>query len=59
MEDDPYVYPGTEVLRNRLDERDPARLAVLEYAATRARAAEGPTFPLSVDGYRATHRHLF
>ncbi len=27
---DPYVYPGTRVLRNRLDIRDPARLARLD-----------------------------
>jgi hypothetical protein len=27
---DPYVYPSTRVLRNRLDIRDPARLARLD-----------------------------
>ena len=59
MEEDPYVYPGMEVLRNRFDEADPARLAVLEYAATRGRSAERLAFPLTGDGYRATHRHLF
>ena len=58
-QDDPYVCPCTVVLQNGFDARNPVRLAVLEYAATRARAAEGPTFPLSADGYRATHRHLF
>ncbi len=59
MEEDPYVYPGTEVLRKRFDEPEPARLAVLEYAATRARAAERLVFPLGAGGYCATHRHLF
>lgn len=27
---DPYCYPGTHVLRNHFDERDPARLEVIE-----------------------------
>ena len=58
-DEDPYVYPGTSVLRNKGGERDAARLHLLEYQATTARAAEAPAFPLTAEGYKATHRQLF
>ncbi len=30
-----------------------------EYAFTTERAANAPTFPLTMDGFKATHKHLF
>lgn len=57
--DDPYVYPGTFTLKNRFGLRDPALLRLAEYAATRQRALDAPAFPLTPDGFKATHRHLF
>lgn len=56
---DPYVYPGTEVLRNRLGLRDAAALRLAEYAYTTRRAGEAPRFPPTAAGYLALHRHLF
>ena len=57
--DDPYVYPGTLTLKNRFGLHDPALLRVAEYAATRRRAMDAPAFPLTPEGFKATHRHLF
>ena len=37
---DPYTYPGTDILRNIPDIRDPERLAAFEANATAARLAE-------------------
>lgn len=60
---DPYVYPGTEVLRNRFDLRDGEGLARREAILTEARLAELAHRPLSgkydLDHLRATHRHIF
>ena len=56
---DPYVYPGADTLKNSLGLRDPALLRVVEYAATRRRTIDAPDFPLTADGFKATHRHLF
>ncbi len=56
---DPYVYPGTATLRNRFGLRDPGLLRVAEYVATRARGLDAPWFPLTPEGFKATHRHLF
>lgn len=56
---DPYLYPGTDVLRNRFGVRDAAALRLLEYAATAQRAASAPVFPPTVAGLLATHRHPF
>lgn len=58
--DDPYCYPGTDVLRNKLDLRDAEALEAFETEITAARAAEAlPGGRLSVTHYRAIHRHLF
>jgi cell filamentation protein len=58
--DDPYCYPGTSVLKNRLDIRDPAALSEFEALITAQRADEPlPLARLDVDAYRAIHRHLF
>ena len=57
---DPYCYPGTTVLRNRLELRDQAKLDAFEKEVTSARADEDvPAGRLSYRHYRAIHRHLF
>jgi cell filamentation protein len=40
MADDPYVYPGTNVLRNHFGIRDAAELAELEAAISAGRIAQ-------------------
>ncbi len=63
MADDPYVYPGTDVLRNRLDIRDAADLAEREAALSAIRIAqlERRFIPGGYDlaHLQATHRHIF
>ncbi len=63
MADDPYVYPGTDVLRNRLDIRDAADLAEREAALSAIRIAqfERRRIPGGYDlaHLRATHRLIF
>ncbi|WP_019054176.1 MULTISPECIES: Fic/DOC family protein [Sphingobium] len=58
---DPYAYPGTDVLRNRLGITDGKELDRRERLITRARGNEAARmdFPLTADGYRALHKHLF
>jgi cell filamentation protein len=57
---DPYCYPGSDVLRNRLDIRDAAALAAFETEITAVRAEEPlPKGRFSVTHYCAIHRHLF
>jgi fido (protein-threonine AMPylation protein) len=56
---DPYVYPGTSTLANKLGITDAGMLRLAEYAATTRRTLDAPDFPLTAAGYRATHRHLF
>jgi cell filamentation protein len=60
VEDDPYCYPGTTVLRNAFEIRDRQVLEDLESELTTARADE----PLPEGGFdeahfRAVHFHLF
>ena len=58
--DDPYCYPGTSILKNSLGLRTQAELAAFEAAITAQRADEPlPAGGLTVDHYRAIHRHLF
>ena len=58
--DDPYCYPGSSVLRNRLDLRTQAELEAFETFITAQRADEPlPGGRLSYRHYRAIHRHLF
>jgi cell filamentation protein len=63
MADDPYVYPGTDVLRNRLDVRDATDLAEREAALSAIRIAqlERRFIPGGHDlaHLQATHRHIF
>jgi cell filamentation protein, protein adenylyltransferase len=59
-EPDPYCYPGTSVLINRLDIRDQAALEAFEADATAERSShEVPPGSLDYDHYLAIHRHLF
>jgi cell filamentation protein len=59
-EPDPYCYPGTSVLIDRLGTRDPAVLNAFEVEMTSDRATEPlPAGRLSYSQYRAVHRHLF
>jgi cell filamentation protein, protein adenylyltransferase len=60
---DPYTYPGTDVLRNILDIRDPQQLAAFEANATAARLIELDSAPLvsrfDVAQLKAIHRYIF
>ena len=57
---DPYCYPGTNILVNRLGLRDQARLDAYEAMITAQRAEEPlPRGTLGYAHYRAIHRHLF
>jgi cell filamentation protein len=58
--DDPYVYPGTDVLRNKEDIRDADELAAFERMATANRMETLPDdVPITAEGYREIHRYLF
>jgi cell filamentation protein len=60
MSDDPYVYPGTTILRNKPGIRDAAQLDAFERHVTTQRAAEGvPTGDFDLSHLQAIHRHLF
>lgn len=57
---DPYCYPGTTVLKNRMNLREQDKLDAFELEMANARANE--PFPAGRAGYshyRAFHRHLF
>jgi cell filamentation protein len=60
---DPYVYPGTDVLRNSRDVRDPQRLDVVEAEITTVALARISKTPLpgsyDLDHLRAFHRRIF
>lgn len=65
--DDPYCYPGTSVLRNRLNLRTAEELEKFETFMTAQRAREPlplgrldrPGWRFSFARYQAIHRHLF
>ncbi|MGB7588864.1 MAG: Fic family protein [Solirubrobacterales bacterium] len=63
MSDDPYVYPGTDVLRNSRDIRDGAALEELEANLTYLRSLRLASQPISgdydFDHLKAFHRYLF
>lgn len=60
MTDDPYVYPGTTILRNKLGIVDAAMLDSAERLLTTQRAAAGcPLGDFDLNHLRAIHRHLF
>ena len=57
---DPYCYPNSTVLKNRLDIRDQVTLDAFEAMITAQRSEEPlPRGRLSYAHYRAIHRHLF
>lgn len=57
---DPYCYPDTTVLINKLDLREAARLKAFEAEITSQRAAEPlPDGALDAAHFQAIHRHLF
>jgi cell filamentation protein len=60
---DPYTYPGTDVLRNLADIRDPEALASFEAGQTFARISELDDRPLpgrfDVAHLRAIHKFIF
>ena len=59
-DEDPYCYPGTDVLRNKAGIRDPARLDVFERLMYAQRAREGvPRGRFDLAHLKAIHRHLF
>jgi cell filamentation protein len=58
--DDPYVYPGTSVLRNKLGTNDPVFLDKQERALVVLRSRRGvPRGSFDLAHLRAIHRHLF
>jgi cell filamentation protein len=60
---DPYVYAGTEVLKNLRDIRDRGLLERFERRVTAIRIAqlstEGRPVAATVDHFRSIHRHIF
>lgn len=60
---DPYVYPGTDVLQNLRDLRNPVELREYETDATKLRIAQlkNKLIPGILDAahLRAIHRHIF
>lgn len=58
--DDTYCYPGTTVLKNKLDLTDQQELSALEAEMTNALSdAPLPAGTLDFAHYRALHRHFF
>ena len=58
--DDPYAYPGTSVLRNRLDIRDAGILDAFEVEISTLRAEEPlPRGTFDPAHYCSIHHHLF
>ncbi|MEO8115641.1 MAG: Fic family protein [Phenylobacterium sp.] len=57
---DPYLYPGSPVLRNKFGITDTGRLESMERSLVAQRMAEGaPSGGFDLDHLRAIHRHLF
>lgn len=60
MSDDPYIYPGTAVLRNKLGLTDAASLAAFERLMVAQRIDEGvPSGAFDLVHLCAIHHHLF
>jgi cell filamentation protein len=60
MTDDPYVYPGTTILRNKLNIIDAADLELAERRYSTIRSRQGiPTGSFDLKHLRAIHHHLF
>ena len=60
MSEDPYLYPDSDVLRNRLGIRDKTHLEYVERELVTQRLTEGaPTGRFDLAHLRAIHHHLF
>lgn len=60
MTADPYVYPGTSTLRNKLGIVDPGSLDAAERQIVTVRTRQGvPHGDFDMAHLRAIHRHLF
>jgi len=60
MSDDPYVYPGTRILRNKLNIRDTAELDYAERRYSTIRSRQGiPKGNFDLKHLKKIHRHLF
>ena len=60
MSDDPYVYPGTTVLKNKFDIRDAVALDETERELVAPRLIQKiPTGNFDLEQLKAIHRHLF
>lgn len=60
MAADDYVYPGTQVLRNKFGILDEAQLEQVERRVTSARIRQPlPQISMTPEGYRAIHQHIF
>ena len=58
--DDPYAYPGTTILINILDRRDPEIIEAFEVEISTLRAEEPlPEGNFDAAHYCALHHHLF
>ncbi|WP_309500932.1 hypothetical protein [Bradyrhizobium arachidis] len=58
--EDPYCYPGTTVLKNKLNLRKQTELDAFEAEITAQRAEEPlPSGRLGYAHYKAIHKHLF
>lgn len=58
--EDPYLYPGTDVLQNRFGVKDAKSLRAIEYELASQRMSEAlPRVPLTSQGYQAVHKHIF
>jgi cell filamentation protein len=57
---DPYVYPGTSVLINKLDLQDQSELDRFERLMVTQRLSEPPpNVDIDYEGYKILHHHLF
>ena len=57
---DPYFYPGTRVLKNKLGIRDAVELDAVERMLVTQRMLEGaPSGNFDLSHLRKIHRHLF
>jgi len=58
--DDPYCYPGTTILKNKLGLKNQRELDAFESEMSFERSTESlPSGRLSYSHFRAIHRHLF
>ena len=61
MSGDPYLYPGTQTLKNNYDIRDPGRLEIAERMISSA-ALRAPLVPppeMTPEGFARIYRHIF